>query len=519
MPTLDEQDLYLRNLLPSDPASGTDAPGWEAPLPLGEQSPLPAFPTHVFPAPLEAYLEGLAAQIRTPVDLPSMAVIVALSTAVAGKVRLEVAANWIEPVNVFAGIVMPPASGKSPVLKQVMRPIEAHERRLADQARTRNQEFESKRRILEERIRKVEREAANAKTDDARYAAQSDLVSLRAEERQLPWPIEPRRVTSDCTPEKLAQLMAEQGGRIAYVSSEGGIFDLMLGRYSKSGGPNIDVFLQGWSGDTIRVDRLGRGLDHVDDPALTIGVTIQPAVLEAMADQPALRGRGLPARFLWAVPDSLIGRREPNPPSLCPSWIEQYHTMMGELLQLPVPACEEQVPVLRLSPEARELFADFNTRIEPRLGERGDLGALPDWSGKLQSQLVRIATLLHVASSAGENGALQGPVGAKEMRGALEVVDYLIPHAKAAFRAMALDVQVGEALYLLRWIARHGRPSFKERDAYHGTRSRFGRIDRLRPVLRLLEDHHFIRRAQEPPRKTRGRRPTPTYLTNPIWKP
>ena len=47
--------------------------------------------------------------------------------------------------------------------------------------------------------------------------------------------------------EKLGMMLAEQGGRIASMSPEGGVFDLMAGMYSKSGIPQFGVYLMGHS--------------------------------------------------------------------------------------------------------------------------------------------------------------------------------------------------------------------------------------------------------------------------------
>ena len=62
-------------------------------------------------------------------------------------------------------------------------------------------------------------------------------------------------------------MLAEQGGRIASMSPEGGVFDLMAGLYSKSGMPQFGVYLIGHAGDNLRVDRISRTGEHVKRPA------------------------------------------------------------------------------------------------------------------------------------------------------------------------------------------------------------------------------------------------------------
>ncbi|MFH8753965.1 DUF3987 domain-containing protein [Streptomyces rimosus] len=58
---------------------------------------------------------------------------------------------------------------------------------------------------------------------------------------------------ADDAPKVSATLLAEQGGRLAVMSAEGGIFDIIADRHS--GTANMKVFLKGHAGDRLRVDR------------------------------------------------------------------------------------------------------------------------------------------------------------------------------------------------------------------------------------------------------------------------
>ena len=49
-------------------------------------------------------------------------------------------------------------------------------------------------------------------------------------------------------------MLAEQGGRIASLSPEGGVFDVMAGLYSKSGTASFDLYLKAHAGDDLRTD-------------------------------------------------------------------------------------------------------------------------------------------------------------------------------------------------------------------------------------------------------------------------
>jgi hypothetical protein len=95
----------------------------------------------------------------------------------------------------------------------------------------------------------------------------------------------------DITTEKLTSVLADNNGRAAILSTEGGIFDTLAGAYSKT--VNIDVMLKGYSGDSIRVDRIGRNSESIMNPALTVLLMVQPSVLSGLMQNGVFRGRGL----------------------------------------------------------------------------------------------------------------------------------------------------------------------------------------------------------------------------------
>jgi hypothetical protein len=116
------------------------------------------------------------------------------------------------------------------------------------------------------------------------------------------------------------------------MSAEGGVFDLIAGRYS-NGAPNLDVYLKAHAGDSLRVDRVGRDSESVDAPALTIGLTIQPEVLRGLAEKPGFRGRGLLARFLFSLPRSGIGYRKISTSPVRPWEIKTYYRIILDLFR------------------------------------------------------------------------------------------------------------------------------------------------------------------------------------------
>src|SRR5262249_39118587 len=145
-------------------------------------------------------------------------------------------------------------------------------------------------RIAESRLRKLQEQAGTA-LPERKAELEDDAVRLARELAEMRPPVLPRLMADDTSPEKLATLLSDHGGRMAVLSPEGGVFDIMAGRYSKSNAPNFDVFLKGHAGDTRRVDRILRPAEYVERPALTLGLALQPEVIRSLSEQKGFRGR------------------------------------------------------------------------------------------------------------------------------------------------------------------------------------------------------------------------------------
>ena len=277
----------------------------------------------------------------------------------------------------------------------------------------------------------------------------------------------PRWLVDDATPEALAGLLATYG-RIALLSPEGDVFDQMAGRYNQAAGPNLGVYLKGHAGDLLKVDRRGRPPEYVERPCLTIGLAVQPEVLRGLAGRPGFGGRGLLARFLYSLPASLVGRRQPGAPPVPPAVADRYTLELHALaasLTTGRARRDDGPALLALDQEAGELLLGFERDLEPRLAaDSGDLAQLAGWAAKLAGATCRLAGLLHLAGHLRDGWAR--PIGADTFAGAVRLADYLVEHARAVFDLMGADPRVDDARWLLDWITRSGQAQFTRRDAH-----------------------------------------------------
>jgi replicative DNA helicase len=495
-----------------DETSRTDH--WEPPIPLGEATATVPFPTHVLPTYLREFVEAVAESTQTPPDLAAMLALGVVGTCVAGKAKIRAWGDWVEPTNLFVVVALPPANRKSAVISEVTAPLRIIEDREAKRLAPLIREATARLKVATKRASEAEKAASLASPGTDTDAAILQAVAAAKERDDIKVPLAPRFTVDDCTPEKLASLMGEHGGRMACISAEGGVFGLMAGRYSSNSAPNFDVYLKGHAGDPLQVDRIGRPADRVDRPALSVALAVQPDVIQSLADTPGFRGRGLLARFLYSVPRSFVGHRKSMTAAVPERVRFKYEAAMSGLLALDTP---EPVPCLTLNSAATDALRRFVDGIEPQLPEDGGLGVIQDWAGKLQGATLRIAAILHMSRlhEAADPRAIQ--VDAATLEAAIAIADYLTDHARAAFGLMGADAAIAQARHLLGWIKNGNGEAFSERDAFNGMKGRFRNMDEFRIALNVLLQHRFIRRVEGAGPKGAGRPASPRYEINAIW--
>src|SRR5439155_17232367 len=258
-------------------------------------------------------------------------------------------------------------------------------------------EVEATRNVTQKRIERLQGEAAKESDDIQRKAIIHDIATLR---ESMPDEIRsPRLFTNDCTAEAFQSLLAQHGERMAVLSDEGGIFEIMGGLYT-DGRVNLDVFLKSHVGSAVRVDRSTRTV-YLNHPLSTFGLAVQPSIIEELnqGSKRRFRGNGCLARFLYDVPTSNIGHRDVTRRHVISDKVRlEYHTGIYSLLKIPAVMLSgiEQPRILRLDPEALLSWTAYQQALEPRQAEGGDLHAIADWTAKLPGAALRLAGLSHV---------------------------------------------------------------------------------------------------------------------------
>jgi hypothetical protein len=471
---------------------------------------VPAFPVDTLPPWAASWCGEEAVAMQVPIDLPAMLALATISVCVAGKAAVEIQRGWQEPTNLYTAVALAPGEGKSPVFKKATGALSEWEREQRASWTPKIAAANEERHLLEERQKGARKRALKPTPEGANAREEARELAVKLTEVQVP--ALPRLTADDATPEAVGRLLAEQRGRLGIFSSEGGPLAILAGRYSE-GRANLELFCKAHSGDPYTLDRVGRPSIHLDSPLLTVALTVQPTVIAGLASTPEMRGQGLLARFLYAIPTSMVGRREADPRPVGLATIAAYNRAIHRLLNLETTsnaAGELEAHVIALAPDARNALIGLKARLEPRLLPGADLNLISDWANKLPGTVARIACALHVAERSGERAA---PIDLRTMERAIAIGDYAIPHALAAFSVMGSDASTELAKRAWSWLRNRPESAVTKRELHRGLHVKHA-ADLDAPIAVLVE-RGYIR--EMPPRRTGGR-PSPVYEINPLSK-
>jgi replicative DNA helicase len=483
--------------------SGAGMAGW--PIPLTQAAAIPPFPVGSLPSWVADMVDALSVATQTDPAMAGTSALTALAACTGGHAEIEVRPGWREPLCLYAVTIAGPGERKSAVQSAMTRPLLYVEAALIEATTGARVEAETRKFVA---MRAAERQRNVAAGADGVNQAQAlaEAIGATALAEAITIPAIPRLLADDVTPEAAATLLAEQRGRLAIISAEGGLFDIIAGRYSSL--PNLELWLKGHAGDPIKVDRKGRPPENISRPALTLGLMIQPTVLEAVGANREFRGRGLLARFLYTFPVSKVGHRDVAPPPVDTAVEDTYSVNLGALASGLVDWAGDPA-VLILSPMAHAAINTIAADVEPTLAGDGELASLADWGSKYVGAIARITGILHLAIYGHARGVITA-IAVETVVAASRIGAYYKACAIRAFGDIGTDRVTSDAIYLLSRIMRLDQQRFSEREMQTTTQSRFKNKSALMPAVNRLVEHGYLD-PLPPSAPTGGRPASPSY--------
>lgn len=442
---------------------------WSAPLPLdheaanGEPFPIDALPGTIGDAVREYQAYG-----QQPVSLVASSALAVVSLAVQGLADVARDDRLRGPLSLSFLVAAESGERKTGADKAMGAALSAWERECADSMRD-----EIRRNKAELDAWEQEHEGLKAQLRTAVRKKPVEAANLRQElvEHALSRPREiaaPRLRYEDTNPQALAFSLATGHPSAALWSDEGGMVTGSHGMGKDSLLGFLAALNRLWDGGEIHHDRKQAQSVHVEGRRLTVSLMVQPAVLRELVVRSSglTRGIGFLARYLVTAPASTMGTRlYRDAPEGMPS-LSAFSARITALLSMGLPVDDQgrlAPPLLRLSPEAFEVWREYHDQIEHELRPLGDFSAVKDFAAKSAENATRIAGCLHLFQ--GQHGTINAATmqsGANLARWylgeALRLMDLLDePQSKADARL--LDAWLEEAGSCPAWKVLHSGPN------------------------------------------------------------
>lgn len=498
---------------------------WEEPLPI-DRPTLAPFPVELLGPHLAPVIEAVTAQVQVAPDIPAMIALAAISVAVGGRVQVRVRPGWSEALAVWTATVAGAGERKSAAEAPFSDTLRGIERELQAKAIPEIEDAEQQMKISEARLVEAEKMAIKAKPD-MRQLRMDEAKLAKQELRELgPVPALPRLLFGDITPAAMPVKAAQQGGRMGVIHSEGTLIKQMGGLYN-SGTSDTGFALDAYDGKAMPVDRIGRDSVEMESAHLTIGLLVQPIILEQLGrkkDDEMLHN-GFVQRFLYAFPASRLGYQDPRGSNPIPAEImddlrERLRTLVHKLWK------NTMTGAVTFTDEASEEMYLFQEQMQERLRRGGDLHPMASWASKLPGKLARIAALITLYEDPAST-----TVGAEPLRRALAMAPYFITHARLCLDLMGAnrDAKLMPARDVLEWLRRRKedkrREPFTVRDTQRGVDGNsWGpegvTSETVRDAIDVLVDKGWVvpLPAPERPEGQRGRAPSPRFAPHPlVW--
>lgn len=481
---------------------------------------LPLFNTDLVPNNIKGFAKAVIDSLQVHAGMVCPAIISVVALGIQKKYSVHPLPDWYEPANLYVLIIAESSERKSPTMNQIMQPVYDYEREENERIAPEVAAYETQKKIIEGKIANLTKNASRLgkKKSDEKYLDLGDLDDLQRELSELEEVTPIRLVVDDVTMEKLASVMQQNQERVGIVSTEGGIFNILAGRYSDK--TVIDVVLKSYSGDRYISDRMTRSGQTLDHPLITMLLYVQPIVIKDIMSNSEFVERGLNARFLYSIPPSTIGERRYRVKKISEFDRADYTDVIQRLFAIPVP---DKPKIVELDDDADKLAEAFFYELEEKMQEASP--ELKSWLGKLHGTTMRIALVLHCIQYIEESEHYK--IDGKTMSNAIEMARYFQAHTEAAFNIAGLNdpPEVRDAKYIMKRIDSTGQMEIRLRDLQRLCMDRKGMEKRegMIPGLRCLIEHGYIRvQKSYPSDKTdktdkKGGRPSEIVYVNPEY--
>jgi hypothetical protein len=410
------------------------------------QPPVPEFvpfPTDALPKAAADLVRAGALSLQVSEAMLGPLALAGMCAGIGNSRTIALHASWHEPAIIWAVVVAPSGSGKSPALELVTRPAERRDAEALREHKEAIKEHAAALALHEKAMRGWERGAGKG--------------NLNATPPTAPEaPVCERFVTSDVTFEALAAMLAASPRGILLACDELAAW-LNFGRYSANGGraaSEASRWLPMHRAQPLKVDRKTAPPVRVERAALIVSGLVQPGVLAA-----ALTGTdfdsGLVARLLLSMPP--IPTRRWQPGGIPPIVERAFGAMVEKLYDLELDEDSHGNPVpraLSLDEKASQLWANFYNSLNADMAGQDERARA--MMAKIECAAARLALVVHLGRVAACEGAITGVVDGESMRRGIELANWFRREAERTYLRLAEGDDDREDRQLLDIVSRKG---------------------------------------------------------------
>jgi hypothetical protein len=398
------------------------------------------FPVHVFPAPIQRYVQEVARAFGCPVDFPCLAVLVNAAAAIGGTREIEVKESYSVPAAMYAGIIAGPGATKTPVLKFVSGPVDRRQEELLREFRRAWGRYKEVKEAFDKESRGKKGKKAGGAT--------LDLAATLSKFDGLERPVLHRIVSSDTTVEALCLILSENPRGLLLKRDELVAWVRGMDMYRKGKGTDRQFYMSAYSGAPFVLDRKSN-TDRipilVPRPFLCVVGCLTPDMLPEFEDEQG-REDGFVDRILWAYPD--VVKFVPwTEESVSDEAQQAWQNCLERLWSLQ--GCEERglfaPKAVGLLGGAKKAWIDFYNAITAETAANDFPARLVGPWRKLRDYGARLALVMHELRWACGECRSEEMVEEVSVQAAVELVGYLKAMATRVHAAMSAKTDLPEA--------------------------------------------------------------------------
>jgi len=353
------------------------------------------FPVDVFPKAVQEIITATNESLNFPIDFIGASMLYAVSVSIGNTYKVEVKKGWQEGVVLYLAIVGRAGTNKSHPFSFALKPIEVEDRINYQHYQRDLKEFE----------------ALNALTKaEKKEQGIEEIVK----------PILKQYLVTDFTPEALTEVHKFNKRGIGVYADELASWFNNFNRYNK--GSEEQFWLSNWSGKPIRINRKTSEPTYIPLPFIPVAGTIQPSVLNQLADNRT--ENGFLDRLLFVAPENL--KKECwNEKELSTSIFDNWENIISNLLKLTLNEGELnqlQPEILKFTPEAKQYLFNWQRELTDQ-SNKPENEAISGICAKIEVYAVRLALCLEMIKYACGESKKQA-VGIEAVQGALKLVEY-----------------------------------------------------------------------------------------------